>query len=173
MGMGVVIRGRQADELEECVALLALVHKADGYPSNWPADPARWLTPRGMREAWVAVTGGAQIVGHVMVRNVRGDERAISVSRFCVSPHFRGQGLGIKMLDRAREWAAERGRLLVLEVDSGAVAAVRLYEREGWRRTGSYLADWTTPQGKPVTMLRYTHIPVDHHIGPAQPAPYG
>lgn len=137
------------------MALLALAHKADSYPASWPDDPAGWLSPRGMREAWVAVTGEAQIVGHVMVRNVRDDERAASVSRFFVSPHFRGQGLGIGLLDRARGWATDRGLRLLLEVDSSAVAAVGLYERHGWQRTGSYPADWTKPTGESVTMVQY------------------
>jgi hypothetical protein len=45
------VRSRQRADLDGCVLALAAVHKTGGYPSNWPDDPARWLTPAGMLEA--------------------------------------------------------------------------------------------------------------------------
>lgn len=33
--------------------------------------------------------------------------------------------------------------------------AIALYERTGWRSTGSEVADWCTPAGEPVVLRRY------------------
>jgi ribosomal-protein-alanine N-acetyltransferase len=151
---GVVVRERRDDEVAACVAVLSLIHKAESYPYHWPRDTARWLTPRNVLRAWVAVGGAGEIAGHVMVR---GDEvgESAKVSRLFVSPDCRGLGLGVRFLELARDWAVENGRGLDLEVDSERHAAIGLYERMGWRRTGGYVADWTTPEGEPVTLLRY------------------
>jgi ribosomal protein S18 acetylase RimI-like enzyme len=150
----VVVRERRDDEVSACVAVLLLVHKAESYPYYWPKDAARWLTPRNTLRAWVAVGSAGEIAGHVVVR---GDAVGVSasVSRLFVSPSYRGLGLGVRFLELAKDWAAENGRGLDLEVDSESLAAIGLYERMGWRRTGDYVADWTTPDGEPVTLLRY------------------
>src|SRR5262252_10413952 len=55
---------RRAGDLDGCVALLARVHAADGYPVHWPEDPGRWLTPDELLGAWVAWRSGA-LAGHV------------------------------------------------------------------------------------------------------------
>jgi GNAT superfamily N-acetyltransferase len=51
------VRPRTAADLPGCVTALHDVHRADGYPANWPADPAGWLTPRGLLTAWAADAG--------------------------------------------------------------------------------------------------------------------
>ncbi|GIH09926.1 hypothetical protein Rhe02_79930 [Rhizocola hellebori] len=153
-GGAVVVRERRGDEVAACVAVLALIHKAEAYPWHWPQDAARWLTPRNMLRAWVAVGDAGAIAGHVMVRGAVEGESA-TVSRLFVSPGYRGLGLGVRFLELARDWAVENGRGLDLEVDSERHAAIGLYERMGWRKTGGYVADWVTPAGEPVTLLRY------------------
>jgi GNAT superfamily N-acetyltransferase len=54
------------------------------------------------------------------------------VEDLAVDPGFRSAGIGARLLDRAREWATERGATH-LELDSGEarVDAHRFYEREG------------------------------------------
>ena len=138
-----MIRSRAAGDLPACVATLRVVHKADGYPLNWPADPQAWLTPPGLRGAWVAVEGKA-VAGHAIVT---GDGE---LSRLFVSPQRRGSGLARELIAHAR---AAHGGPLVLEVANAAAAAY--YERTGWIFTGSAVADWTAPDGSPVTLRRY------------------
>jgi GNAT superfamily N-acetyltransferase len=138
-----VIRSRTAADLPACVATLRVVHQEDGYPLNWPADPQAWLTPLGLREAWVAVEGET-VTGHAIVT---GDGE---LSRLFVSPQRRGTGLARELIAHAR---AAHGGPLVLEVANAAAAAY--YERTGWILTGSAVADWTAPDGSPVTLRRY------------------
>lgn len=150
------IRERRADDLDRCAAALALVHRSDGYPANWPADPVGWLAPTDTVRAWVATLGGATIVGHLLLHPAEGaGERVVSVGRLFVVPAGRGLGLGGALLERARTWAAAHHLDLVLEVTDGERSAIALYERTGWRRTGTVRADWTTPGGGPVTLHRY------------------
>ncbi|NUR59158.1 MAG: GNAT family N-acetyltransferase, partial [Catenulispora sp.] len=103
--------------------------------------------------AWVAVAGDGEVVGHVMVQ---GTAPTASVTRLFVAPSARGQGLGARLLNRARQWAADHGIDLDLEVTADErSSAIALYERTGWRRTGTEQASWTGPSGEPVLLHRY------------------
>ncbi|MGC4749824.1 GNAT family N-acetyltransferase [Micromonospora sp. DT201] len=156
------LRRRRASDLDGCVAGLAEVHRVDGYPMNWPADPHRWLREPHAARAWVAVDAEAAIVGHVAVHRlpspVNGEPPArptAEVARLFVIPAARGLALGSALLARARQWAGARGTDLVLEVTSADAAAVALYERTGWRCTGTSTAPWTAPDGGPVALRHY------------------
>jgi GNAT superfamily N-acetyltransferase len=151
------IRDRQPCDLEGCVEALLAVHVSDGYPMNWPEDPAGWLTPADGLRAWVAVADDIGVVGHVMVQGFSaGSAQVASVARLFVAPEARSQGLGARLLGHARQWAADRGIGLVLEVTADErSSAVALYERTGWRRTDTQEAPWTAADGSPVLLHRY------------------
>ncbi|WP_328417320.1 GNAT family N-acetyltransferase [Micromonospora sp. NBC_00389] len=157
-----LIRRRRATDLDGCVAALALVHQADRYPLNWPADPHRWLREPRPARAWVAIDDDGTVVGHVAVQRMpdRADvplaRPTAEVARLFVLPAARGRALGSALLARTRQWAGERGTDLVLEVADGDAAAAALYERTGWRRTGTSTASWTAPDGSAVSMHHYT-----------------
>jgi GNAT superfamily N-acetyltransferase len=117
----VVLRPRHPDDLPECVAALAEVHRQDGYPSRWPVRPAASLSPAGLLEAWVAVAEGV-VVGHVTlapdaevadinVITAAGWPTAelASVSRLFVRPAMQGAGIGQRLLEMATAFAAEYG----------------------------------------------------------------
>ena len=54
-------------------------------------------------------------------------------------PEVRGQGIGASLLEAAAVAARRRGcRVLRLEARTDNVAAIRLYERLGYRQIGSY-----------------------------------
>ncbi|MEU7799261.1 GNAT family N-acetyltransferase [Micromonospora arborensis] len=156
------LRRRRATDLDGCVAGLREVHRVDGYPLNWPADPHRWLREPHPARAWVAVDADATIVGHVAVHRVPGPGNeplarpTAEVARLFVIPAARGLALGSALLARARQWASARGTDLVLEVTSGNTAAAALYERTGWRCAGTSTAPWTAPDGGPVSLRHYT-----------------
>ncbi|MFG1916872.1 GNAT family N-acetyltransferase [Micromonospora sp. NPDC048898] len=163
------IRRRRATDLDGCVAALAEVHRVDGYPLNWPADPHHWLREPHPARAWVAVAADATaaedadaaIVGHVSVHRLPGPSTGpparptAEVTRLFVAPAARGLELGSALLARARQWASARGTDLVLDVTCGDASAAALYERTGWRCTGVSVAPWTAPDGSPVSLRHY------------------
>lgn len=118
--------------------LLRVVHERAGYPINWPADPAEWLTPEAALGCWVAVDG-ERVVGHVVLTAV--EERA-EVERLFVDPVVTGRGIGRQLLAHCVRTAAELGRELSLEVVDNRGAAVHLYRRAGWTETGRTPIDW-------------------------------
>jgi Ser/Thr protein kinase RdoA (MazF antagonist)/GNAT superfamily N-acetyltransferase len=153
------IRDRRPSDLADCVSALRAVHETDGYPMNWPEDPIAWLSPADGLQAWVAVTDDGGVAGHVMLQSTS-TASVSAVARLFVAPRARGCGLGARLLDHVRQWAAERGIDLVLEVTAGErSSAIALYERTGWRRTGTEQASWTAPSGEPVLLYRYALPP--------------
>ncbi|MDG4809749.1 GNAT family N-acetyltransferase [Micromonospora sp. WMMD1120] len=160
-----LIRRRHDADLDECVAVLAEVHRLDGYPMNWPVDPRRWLCEPRPTRAWVAVDAASAIVGHIAVHRVaapaqgRSARPTAEVARLFVSPAARGTGLGGALLARARQWATDSATDLVLEVAVGDTAAVALYERTGWHHTGTRTASWTAPDGSSVSVRHFTVRP--------------
>ncbi|GAA0477762.1 GNAT family N-acetyltransferase [Streptomyces olivaceiscleroticus] len=143
---GPMIRRRDAADLPECVRILREVHVESGYPYAWPADPAGWLTPDGLTGAWVAEDGAGRVAGHV---TLCGRE----VGRLYVAPAARGLGLGGRLLRTATDRVTAEGLRPVLAVNVTNTAAIALYERYGWRSTGSERQDWGGPA--PVTVRFY------------------
>lgn len=151
------LRERRDGDLEDCVRALRLVQEADGYPMVWPLDPAGWLRPAPMLQGWVAVTRTEELAGHVLLLTTQ-DPDTVEIARLFVSPEARGQGLGAALLGRARAWAGERGLRVVLRVVADERShAIALYEREGWRRTGTVTAQWSAPDGGRVEVHSYTY----------------
>ncbi|MFD0026358.1 GNAT family N-acetyltransferase [Streptomyces sp. NPDC058382] len=158
------IRRRRDDDMKACVEALATVHEADRYPARWPADPAGWLTPDGLLDAWVALDG-ADVLGHVALTGtdpvmaadagLRPDE-LVAVSRLFATASARRRGVASALLATAETAAAAGGLRLVLEVEDGGSAAVALYERAGWRHVASRPGDWTTADGR--TALLHTYL---------------
>jgi ribosomal protein S18 acetylase RimI-like enzyme len=102
----------------------------------------------------VAVTRELPVAGHVILRRPdagTADEHALEVSRLFVAPAARRRGAAQALLDTAIGWATARQLDLVLDVTDELRAARGLYERAGFRRTGTKVADWTGPGGQPVT----------------------
>ncbi|MFG2617363.1 GNAT family N-acetyltransferase [Streptomyces sp. NPDC048507] len=152
------IRTREPHDLGACVRMLAEVHHGDGYPADWPASPARWLSPSGLLGAWVAVAPDGPAAGHVTLsRSGPGDAApelwsrrtgtsagaAAVLGRLFVSPAARGRGVAALLVDRAVRAAAERGLHPVLDVLDSDGAAVALYERLGWDLLGTARQRWS------------------------------
>ncbi|WP_329578629.1 GNAT family N-acetyltransferase [Kitasatospora sp. NBC_01250] len=140
------VRRRWSGDLDGCVAALAGVHEADGYPVDWPADPARWLVESDQLASWVAVSATGGIVGHVALGRGTGSSagevwarragreaaEAGAVGRLYVAPLARGRGLGERLLASAVGQAHAWGLHPVLDVVTSGAAAVALYQRLGW-----------------------------------------
>jgi ribosomal protein S18 acetylase RimI-like enzyme len=149
------IRHRDEADIGACVEALRAAHQASGYPTNWPADPARWLQPSRTLQAWVAVTDDMPVAGHVLLRRSPADERSAEVSRLFVAPAARRQAIASALLEAAMRSAAANDLDLFLEVADHLRAARALYQRDGFRLVTTAQADWTTPDGRPVTLHRY------------------
>jgi GNAT superfamily N-acetyltransferase len=161
----VPIRIRAAADLTACVAVLRRVHEASGYPSNWPADPGGWITPRDMLAAWVAEHDG-RIAGHVtLVRGLRlecllratgcAPDELGGVARLYVDPASRRLGLARALLDAATAAAITRGLLPVLDVVDDSGPAIALYEQAGWQLACTQPATWVDPDGTTPTIRCY------------------
>jgi GNAT superfamily N-acetyltransferase len=153
----ICIRTRELADLDSCVAALASVHESGGYPTNWPADPARWLTPSGTILGWVAACEGS-IVGHAVLRLPSFStvsQSAVELSRLFVTPAARRKGIAAALMQATMRWAAAKDLDLELEVTDRLQAARALYERSGFRLINIKQADWTTPDGAPVTLHHY------------------
>ncbi|GGM42230.1 hypothetical protein GCM10011608_28630 [Micromonospora sonchi] len=138
------------------MAVLREVHDADGYPLTWPADPARWLTPAGLLDAWVAMDGHGAILGHVLLaRTEQAAGPVAEVGRLFVAPQARRQAVGRRLVEHALIVADDQRMPLVLEVVDGDSAASAMYEATGWRLTHISTADWTGPNGEAVRLRHY------------------
>jgi GNAT superfamily N-acetyltransferase len=135
------------------------VYRTGGYPTNWPGDPAGWLTPPGTVAAWVAASDDAPVAGHVVLSQPPtspSGQAVAEVSRLFVAPAARRQGVAQALLDQTMHWAATNEQDLVLEVTDNLQAAQKLYEQAGFRHSATKQADWTTPAGHPVTLYKYS-----------------
>jgi GNAT superfamily N-acetyltransferase len=164
------VRPRSDGDLDGCVLLLEEVHRLDRYPTYWPGDPARWLSPGGLLGAWVAEEAG-RIVGHVALAAVGPSHGTgiwsaatgvrpaglASTTRLFVAPGRRRTGLGAALLHVASVAAAERALLPVLDVVETNREAIRLYERHGWRHVHS----------EPWADARDEELLLHYYVGPA------
>ena len=153
-----MIRPRTEADLPALERALREVHKADGYPSVWPADSPTFLAPPLTLGGWVAEFQG-EVVGQVVLRPVPDPVPAwvratglppagvLVLSRLFVAPAGRGQGLGRGLFQAAWSGARALNRRAILDVHHRNRAAARLYEAEGWRRVGTVNGDWLEPDG--------------------------
>lgn len=176
-----IIRSRGESEVGECARILAEVHRRDGYPMRWPADPGRFLAHPDFLGAWVAVVDG-RLAGHVALSEPGpGDAApallggsAAMVSRLFVASAFRGRGVGAALLEHAAREAYQRGLHPVLDVLAANSGPVAFYEHLGWRLLGIAEAQWGQDR---VTVRGYAGpaaAPPDGPAGrPTPPAPNG
>ena len=149
------IRYRDEADVRACVEALRVVYETSGYPTNWPADPARWLRPAGILRAWVAATEDIPVAGHVILMRPSPGERSAELSRLFVVPAARGHGVGSALLETVMGAATEDDLDLFLDVTDHLREARALYQRVGFRLMSTTEADWRTPDGGPVTLHRY------------------
>jgi GNAT superfamily N-acetyltransferase len=147
----VTIRSRRHADLPACVAVLAEVQRADGYPEIWPSEPAQWLDPPGTLAAWIAQPAD-RIAGHVSL--IAAPDNCALLSRLFVAPTAQQQGLARQLMATALGWAGEGGLEVRLEVHAEA-PAVALYERLGWRFLAFGQGSWIGLDGRRPTVRYY------------------
>ncbi|PJE96943.1 GNAT family N-acetyltransferase [Streptomyces carminius] len=136
-------------DLPGAAAALVEVHATDGCPVEGVADPEAWLRSESVSASWVAEADD-QVVGHVAVMSPNGEdavalwarqsgeapEDVAVLGRLFVIKNARRRALGEELTRTATAYAQARGLRLVLDVMTKDTAAIRLYERLGWRRIG-------------------------------------
>ncbi|MEV6221829.1 GNAT family N-acetyltransferase [Nocardia fluminea] len=149
--MTVTVRPRTSADMDECARLLIEVHERDGYPVEGVADPVSWLTPSTLVQAWVAELSGS-VVGHALVttptesddaakmwieRDGDGQSDLLVFGRLFVGSAGRNQGVGTWLVRTAMAYGKANSKSLVLDVMEKDQAAIRLYERLGWKNIGT------------------------------------
>ncbi|MDW4903815.1 GNAT family N-acetyltransferase [Streptomyces sp. ADMS] len=160
------IRPFEDTDLPGAAAALTEVHAADGYPVEGVAHPEAWLRSDSLLASWVAEAEG-RIVGHVAVMRPDGedavslwaersrvDEQRIGVlARLFVVRDARQRALGERLVRTAMDYGQHSDRRLVLDVMVKDTAAIRLYERLGWLRTGRVTHHFGT--GQSIEAIRF------------------
>ena len=111
----------------------------------------------------MAAADGA-VVGHVALG--RDDDivgtatiPSLAIMRLFVAPAARGRGVGAALLAAAVDFVRANASRPVLTVADSGGAAIRLYERAGWRRIGERRADWAEPDGRHPMVYDYVLDP--------------
>ncbi|MFC8130524.1 GNAT family N-acetyltransferase [Streptomyces sp. NPDC057302] len=143
------VRPFEEADLDSAAAALVEVHETDGYPVEGVEDPQAWLRSKDVLAAWVADVEG-KIVGHVAIMRSQGedavslwteqsgdDEANVGVlARLFVVREARKHAAGKRLMEAATDFGQKQGLRLVLDVMTKDAAAIRLYERLGWRKIG-------------------------------------
>jgi ribosomal-protein-alanine N-acetyltransferase len=145
-------------------AVLAIAGESPEAPAWKPTGYHAYLVPDPqpplLRAAFVAVTVD-QILGFAAATLLLDQqENRCELDSIAVLPTARRKGLGAALLNAVLDWAANQGaHHLGLEVRSGNAAAIRLYQRLGFRTEGVRPRYYTHPEedavllGIPVTQV--------------------
>ncbi|MGW3149343.1 GNAT family N-acetyltransferase [Streptomyces sp. NPDC001177] len=145
----VIIRPFEDADLASVASALIEVHSTDGYPVEGVDHPEAWLRSADVIAAWVGELDGS-IVGHVAIMRPHGEgavslwmqqsgdrEDQIAVlARLFVVKAARKHAVGERLMQAAMSYGSKHGLRLVLDVMTKDAAAMRLYERLGWREIG-------------------------------------
>lgn len=145
----VLVRIRIDSDLAKCVVIAEQVHLLDGYPVYLPTSLQRFIASPDAFGAWVAEEDG-EVLGHVALHRRSSDavlalaaealnqpsDRVGVIARLLVAPMARRKGIGRLLLKAATGDCLRRGLYPILDVVTEHVAAIRLYEHEGWIRLG-------------------------------------
>jgi len=163
-----MVRPRRADDLPALADVLAAQQPHTGYPQRWPLPwPVEsFLARAGELGAWVAELEG-RLVGHVSATEVgdgvevagwaagagRPAPELAAVSVLFVDHTLAGRGVGSALLRTAVEHIRSLRRTPVLDVVQETTAAVRLYERRGWKTVGEARPAWLPDDLRPVLLM--------------------
>jgi GNAT superfamily N-acetyltransferase len=138
------IRVRRAAEAD-LPALVGLLQVLFAVEPDFRPDPARqgrglaaMLSDPGRRVVLVA-EGDGEVVGmasgQLVISTAEGGAACL-VEDLVVADGWRRHGIGGRLLDEVARWATARGATrLQLVTDRENEAALRFYDRRGWRRT--------------------------------------
>lgn len=98
----------------------------------------RWMIRRAHATFILAEAAGDKLAGYVLVLYRRGRSQG-RIYSIAVNPAMRGKGIAEALLMDAEQHARQQGcRSMRLEVRPDNAAAIRLYEKRGYRAFGHY-----------------------------------
>lgn len=145
----VIVRPFEDADSADAASALVEVHSTDGYPVEGVEHPEAWLRSADVIAAWVSELDG-NVVGHVAIMRPHGED-AVSMwmqqsgdtedqiavlARLFVVKAARKHAAGEQLMKAAMSYGRKYGLRLVLDVMTKDAAAIRLYERLGWREIG-------------------------------------
>ena len=112
---------------------------SDAMRQSFELGLSRPIGPLGWRRVWVARAEQRAIAGHIDLRAHR-EKNTLhrALLGMGVDRDYRRLGIGRLLMDTAFRWASEEAQLeyIDLQVLSNNQAAIRLYERSGFRLIG-------------------------------------
>ena len=143
----IAIRQVGPDEWEtvRTIRLAALTDTPDWFWATYEEEvdkPEAWWRDRIESGAWFIAFDDDRAVGvAAAIRAPELEDSDRQLISMWVSPGARNRGIGLELVDAVKAWARDDGATaLQLMVTQGNDAAARLYERCGFRATGT-----TTP----------------------------
>lgn len=146
------------EDTMDCPGLLGLRDTADiieGHRSVGEFEPG----------LWTLMSVGDQPAG-VLMLNPTPTNRTIELVYLGLAPFARGRGLATQLLRHGLALVAGRPeRMMTLAVDEQNTPAIRLYQREGFRRTLRRIAYIRSARSKPASWRSRASAPGDPAVG--------
>lgn len=132
--------------------LLATLHRESFGPAGWDMKQMEGSLALDTTEGWSASTH-QELTGFILCQFT---PEAIEILTFCVKPDRQRQKIGERLLRHAVQESKTRGATKVfLEVAADNVAAIKLYEKAGFKITGKR-ANYYKRDEKQVDALAFT-----------------
>lgn len=130
---------------------LARIH-AQSFFRGWPSEEfTRFLADPASSPAYIAADARRRIAGFALIRLAADEAELLTIA---VDPKWRGKGLGRAIMEAVfADLMMSPARRMFLEVDEQNLAAIRLYERQGFATISSRKGYYPRPDGSAATAL--------------------
>jgi len=129
---------------------LARIH-AQGFYRGWPVGEFESFLADANSPVYVACDARRRIAGFALIRVVEDESELLTIA---VDPKWRGKRVGQALLKAVfDDLLLSPARRMFLEVSEENVAAIRLYQREGFATISSRKGYYPKPDGSQATAL--------------------
>lgn len=137
------------------------------FPTALPGDAGVYpVTKDLIGDLFVAVTEDDEIIGSILVNDRQGEgyetgawavktEKVAVTHLIAVSPDHRGEGIGRKLLEHARDSVCDWADVIRLDTLANNAPAKRLYEGFGFRAAGDIEVEYEGVGVKQFTLYEY------------------
>ena len=144
--LGLHIEPSQARDAEAVARLHAL-----SFYRGWPREDIEAYMMDRDTPTLVACDSKRRVAGFAMMRLLGDDAELMTIA---VDPKFRGKGVGAALLHACFEdLRMTASRRMILEVAADNPAAIRLYDKLGFKKLSERQGYYARPDGQPATAL--------------------
>lgn len=137
--------GEEADAKD-----LARIH-ATGFYRGWPSEEFSVFLADRNTPVYVACDAKRRIAGFALIRTVLDEAELLSIA---VDPRWRNKKIGRALLEAVfADLMLSPVKRMFLEVDEQNLAAIRLYQRLGFKTISSRKGYYARPDGSSATAL--------------------